>query len=97
MEISKNDLTMMKLFILYLIAINLVTFIVYAIDKRKAKKGTWRTPESTLLLLAAIGGTIGALLAMYLLRHKTKHKKFFIGVPALLVLQLIVAFYLYNQ
>lgn len=88
---------MMKLFILYLIAINLVTFIVYAIDKRKAKKGTWRTPESTLLLLAAIGGTIGALLAMYLLRHKTKHKKFFIGVPALLVLQLIVAFYLYNQ
>lgn len=97
MEITKNDLTMMKLFILYLIAINLVTFIVYAIDKRKAKKGTWRTPESTLLLLAAIGGTIGALLAMYLLRHKTKHKKFFIGVPALLVLQLIVAFYLYNQ
>lgn len=97
MEISKNDLTMMKLFILYLIAINLVTFIVYAKDKRKAKKGTWRTPESTLLLLAAIGGTIGALLAMYLLRHKTKHKKFFIGVPALLVLQLIVAFYLYNQ
>lgn len=88
---------MVKLFILYLIAINLVTFIVYAIDKRKAKKGTWRTPESTLLLLAAIGGTIGALLAMYLLRHKTKHKKFFIGVPALLVLQLIVAFYLYNQ
>lgn len=83
----------MKYLFIYLIIINIVTFIVYAWDKRKAKKGVWRTPESTLLLLAAVGGSVGALLAMYMLRHKTNHKKFFLGVPAILIAQLAIAAY----
>ena len=83
----------MKYLLIYLIIINIITFIVYAWDKRKAKKGAWRTPESTLLLLAAVGGSVGALLAMYMLRHKTNHKKFFLGVPAILIAQLAIAAY----
>ncbi len=83
----------MKYLLIYLIIINIVAFIVYAWDKRKAKKGVWRTPESTLLLLAAVGGSVGALLAMYMLRHKTNHKKFFLGVPAILIAQLAIAAY----
>jgi len=83
----------MKYLFIYLIIINIITFIVYAWDKRKAKKGAWRTPESTLLLLAAVGGSVGALLAMYMLRHKTNHKKFFLGVPAILIAQLAIAAY----
>lgn len=83
----------MKYLLIYLIIINIVAFIVYAWDKRKAKKGVWRTPESILLLLAAVGGSVGALLAMYMLRHKTNHKKFFLGVPAILIAQLAIAAY----
>lgn len=77
----------MKYFLYYLIAINLITFFAFGIDKRKAEKGAWRTKESTLLGLAAIGGSVGALLGMNAFRHKTKHKKFTTGVPAILILQ----------
>ena len=58
----------------YLIFINIVTFLVYGIDKWKAKQGSWRISEATLLMLAVIGGTIGALLGMQVWRHKTMHK-----------------------
>jgi len=78
--------------ILYLLAaINAVTFIIYGIDKLKAKKGMWRTSEATLLLLAAAGGSIGAFLAMQIFRHKTKHKKFIYGIPLIIVLQVVAA------
>lgn len=77
----------MKYFLYYLIAINLITFFAFGIDKRKAEKGVWRTKESTLLGLAVIGGSVGALLGMNAFRHKTKYKKFTIGVPAILILQ----------
>lgn len=77
----------MKYFLYYLIVINLITFFAFGIDKRKAEKGAWRTKESTLLGLAVIGGSVGALLGMNAFRHKTKHKKFTIGVPAILILQ----------
>jgi uncharacterized membrane protein YsdA (DUF1294 family) len=83
----------MKFIIIGWILLNVITFIVYALDKRKAKKNSWRTPESTLLLLAAVGGSVGALLAMYMLRHKTQHKKFYIGVPVILVAQIFLLFY----
>lgn len=78
----------------YLLLINLITYIVYALDKRKAKKGQWRTSEATLITLAFVGGSVGALLAMRLCRHKTKHVKFLICVPLALVLQLALAFWL---
>ena len=74
-----------ELFIYYIIAINVITFIVYGIDKLKAKKGWWRIPEATLLLLAAIGGSIGAWCGMMLFRHKTKHWKFKLGVPMIFI------------
>ena len=78
----------------YLVLVNAVTFIVYGIDKLKAKRGKWRIPESTLLLLAAIGGSIGAWLGMKVWHHKTMHKKFQNGVPLLLFLQLALGAYL---
>ena len=69
----------------YLIFINVVTFLVYGIDKWKAKQGSWRISEATLLILAVIGGSIGALLGMKVWQHKTMHKKFKYGVPLILL------------
>ena len=77
----------MKTIILYLIAINVVTFLVYGLDKWKAMRDAWRISETTLLLLAAAGGSVGALLGMQIFRHKTKHVKFTVGVPAILLVQ----------
>jgi uncharacterized membrane protein YsdA (DUF1294 family) len=71
-------------FVLYLIGINVLTFLLYGIDKWKARRGKWRIPEDTLIWLAIVGGSIGALLGMNLFRHKTQHKKFTLGVPAIL-------------
>jgi len=64
------------------------------VDKRKAQKKLWRIPESTLLLIAAIGGGIGSLAGMYTFRHKTKHLKFTLGVPTILILQIAAVFLL---
>ena len=72
----------------YLIVINVVTFLVYGIDKWKAKKGSWRISEATLLILAVIGGSIGALLGMKVWHHKTQHKKFKYGLPMILLAQI---------
>ena len=73
--------------IYYLLAVNVLTFIVYGVDKWKARRGRWRVPEASLLGLAALGGSVGAWLAMQLFRHKTQKKKFRYGVPVLFVLQ----------
>lgn len=78
----------------YLIAINTITFLVYGLDKLKAKKEKWRIPESTLLLLAIIGGSIGAWLGMKVWHHKTMHKKFKYGVPLIIIIQFSVSLYL---
>lgn len=80
----------------YLIAINFITFIVYGIDKYKAKKSKWRIPEATLLLIAVIGGSIGAWTGMKVWHHKTMHKKFKNGIPIILVLQCILFIYLHT-
>ena len=74
----------------YLIALNIVTFLVYGIDKIKAKQKIRRIREASLLVLAVLGGSIGALLGMYVWHHKTKHKKFLFGLPAILLIQLII-------
>lgn len=81
------------LLIYYLLGINAMTFALYGIDKFKSKKGWWRIPENTLLMLAVIGGSMGALCGIRLFHHKTKHKKFYLGVPILLVLQIALIFY----
>lgn len=79
---------------IYLLLLNLITFVVYGIDKYKAKRSKWRISESSLLWLAALGGTIGAWAGMKYWHHKTLHKKFKYGVPALFILQLVLAGYL---
>ena len=75
--------------------IKIITYIIYAIDKYKSMHHKWRIRESTLILLAVIGGSVGALLAMYTVRHKTKHNKFRIGVPVILAVQIIVVCVVY--
>ena len=84
---------MYKLVLTYLIIINLVTFVVYIDDKRRARKKSWRTSEATLVLLAVIGGSVGALLAMLLARHKTRHTQFMIGIPTILIAQVLLVLF----
>lgn len=79
----------------YVIAINVITLIVYGVDKIKARKARWRISEATLLLLAAIGGSIGAWAGMKLWHHKTRHLKFRYGVPVLFILQAALLLYLH--
>ena len=79
----------------YLLAINAVTFIVYGIDKYKAKEAKWRIPEATLLLLATLGGSIGAWMGMKVWHHKTMHKKFKYRIPAILLIQIALMAYLH--
>ena len=78
----------------YFIVVTLFTFVLYGIDKYKACHQRWRISEATLLLMAAIGGSVGALLGMKVFRHKTQHLKFKIGVPLILLLQLTLALWL---
>ena len=87
----------MKKIAVYLALINLLTFAAYGIDKRKAQKNAWRIKESTLLLLAALGGGIGAWLGMELFRHKTQHRSFRICVPLFTLIWIVVigGLYLY--
>lgn len=87
----------MKYFLLYLLLINAAGFLLMLIDKQKARKNRWRIPERTLMLVAALGGSIGSLLGMYAFRHKTKHLKFTLGIPAILILQLLIGGYLWYQ
>ena len=87
----------MEEIICYLLAVNIVTFLLYGIDKYKAKKGRWRISEATLLLIAVIGGSIGAWAGMRLWHHKTKHKKFKYGIPIIIILQVAIAVYLQNK
>lgn len=84
----------MQIVIGYLILINIVTFAVYGIDKIKAKKGAWRIPEKSLLLLAFIGGSLGAAAGMRFWRHKTLHPQFKWGVPLILLFHLALIAYL---
>lgn len=83
--------------ILPIIIINVITFLVYGEDKRRARKNKWRIPEKTLLLLALLGGAPGALAGMQVFRHKTRKNLFRIGVPCILVLQIVGALVLWGD
>ncbi|MBQ3636327.1 MAG: DUF1294 domain-containing protein [Bacteroidales bacterium] len=76
--------------------LNTITFLIYGIDKWKAKRNLWRIPESVLLSLAAIGGSLGALLAMKFFHHKTRHARFRYGVPVIILLQVIILVSVYT-
>ena len=81
----------------YLFAINIVSFFLYGIDKYKAKKNKWRISEATLLMIAVIGGSIGAWAGMRLWHHKTMHKKFKYGIPLIIILQIAFLVYLHTD
>lgn len=84
---------MSSVIVVYLLIVNIVAIVAYGVDKLKAKKNKWRISENTLLLIALVGGSIGAYLAMKLWRHKTNHKKFKYGIPLIIVFQLVVLAY----
>ena len=91
-------LNLLHIVLIYLAVINVVTFFMYGIDKWKAKKSKWRIRETSLLGLAVLGGSVGAWLGMKVLHHKTQHKKFRYGVPAIIIIQLaIIVYYLYEH
>ena len=83
--------------LVWLAVINLLTFIIYGADKRRARKGKWRVPEKTLFLLPLLGGSIGALLGMRVFHHKTKHWYFVWGIPAILLAQIALAVWIYTK
>lgn len=87
----------MKIFSIYLLLINAAAFALMLADKLKAQKNRWRIPERTLMLSAALGGSIGALAGMYLFRHKTRHLKFTIGIPAILIVQIFLGFWIFSR
>lgn len=86
----------MKLLYLYLLLVNAAAFLLMLIDKVKARKNRWRIPERTLLTVAALGGSLGAVLGMNLFRHKTKHPKFSIGLPCILAVHIVLLVLLYS-
>ena len=87
---------MMNIILYYLLAVNIATFLLYGIDKYKAKKGRWRISEATLLLMAVIGGSIGAWGGMRIWHHKTMHKKFKHGIPVIMIMQVCLVVYLHT-
>jgi uncharacterized membrane protein YsdA (DUF1294 family) len=85
-----EEIFTMQNIIIYLIAINLITFFIMWLDKRKAKKGRWRIPENTLLLFVLLGGGIGGIVGMYVFHHKTQKAKFVIGFPVILICEILI-------
>jgi uncharacterized membrane protein YsdA (DUF1294 family) len=83
---------LIRYFLIYIIVINIVSFIFMYADKRRAIRKEWRISENTLLVYSILGGSIGSLIGIYLFRHKTKHLKFTLGVPAILLVQLFLIY-----
>lgn len=85
-----NNIFTIRNIVIYLILINFIAFLSMYIDKKKAIKGKWRIKESTLLMLALVGGSIGAIIGMYAFHHKTQKPRFFLGIPIIIVLQILI-------
>ena len=79
--------------IIYFIIINIIGFLAMGIDKLKAKRGSWRIPENTLFMFTILGGGIGTIAGIYIFKHKTKKKKFTIGMPSILILEILIIIY----
>lgn len=88
---------METILLFYLLGVNLLTFIVYGVDKSKARKSRWRIPESVLLMLAVVGGSVGAWMGMRVWHHKTLHLKFKYGIPFIFLLQIAFCIYLWMK
>ena len=86
-----------KIAAVYIVLINISAFIVYGIDKAKAKQNKWRIPEKVLIIFAILCGSIGAILGMIVFHHKTRKPKFYVGVPIIIVLQIaLTVLYFYT-
>ncbi|MBQ2919559.1 MAG: DUF1294 domain-containing protein [Oscillospiraceae bacterium] len=83
----------MKYLLLYLLLINAAGLVLMLADKIRARNGAWRISELTLMLTAALGGSVGVHMGMYLFRHKTRHPKFTLGVPAILTVQILLLWF----
>ena len=88
-----SEIFTIKNIIIYLVAINIIGFFAMWIDKRKAKKGSWRIQEKTLFMITVLGGGIGTISGMYTFRHKTQKLAFTIGLPAILILEIATVIY----
>lgn len=84
----------MKYILIYLLCINIIGFLAMGIDKLKAQKGWWRIPEATLMIMCLLGGGIGTITGMYTFRHKTKKMKFTIGMPTILIAEIVSVIYI---
>ena len=85
-------MTMNTVGLIYIIGMNLLGFALFGLDKRKARRGEWRIPERRLFLAAVLGGSLGAWIGMYVFRHKTKHWKFRVGIPGILLIQCLLVY-----
>ncbi|MBQ6820374.1 MAG: DUF1294 domain-containing protein [Clostridium sp.] len=85
---------MNKFILFYFLIINILSFITMYIDKKKSIKNKWRVKESTLFLLAILGGSVGSITGMYTFRHKTKHITFIIGIPLILIMQIVLIIFI---
>ena len=87
---------MEKILVIYLLPVNFLSFILYGIDKKRARKREWRISEKTLIGIAVIGSCVGAILGMHIFHHKTRHWYFRYGLPLILIIQVLMAWFLYN-
>lgn len=91
-----EEIFTIKNIIIYLLIVNIVTFLSMGIDKYKAKKGKWRIQEKTLLTLVVLGGGIGGIAGMYVFRHKTQKPRFFIGFPLIMIMQILIVIVIFT-
>ena len=92
-DINKFIILFAKEIIIYLLIINIIGFLIMLIDKKKAKYYKWRIPEKTIILITLLGGGIGTIAGMYIFRHKTKKIKFTLGLPTILIAEIIIIVY----
>ena len=92
--IQLADIFTLQNLIIYLVVMNIIGFFIMLMDKKKAQKGRWRIPEKTLLLISLFGGSIGTLVGMYVFRHKNQKLRFVIGLPMILIFQIIIIIYI---
>ena len=97
MDMPFNFNTQEIYFLSYLIFINVLTFIIFFMDKSKAKTKMWRIPEYILITVSLLGGGIGALMSMVIFKHKLSKKKFYIGIPSIIVLNKTIEFFIFNK
>jgi uncharacterized membrane protein YsdA (DUF1294 family) len=90
-----SSIMIIKVLVIYLIVISLISIVVTCYDKAIAGKGIRRIPEATLLLLSALGGSVAMYITMQIIRHKTQHKKFMIGIPLIIVIQAVLVLFIY--